>query len=576
MNRHFRITLRVLTSAIAILCLLAPSHAQTAKHAAHKPPAATPGASQAELDQIKQTIAEQHTQEQQRLDALQTENQQLGQQLKSAEEKLAQASEEIGRLSAGQIAPIAQLQSAVESLKSAEAATAGSLAKEQKLDQARDNPTALRYRGVTLTPGGYFAAESLYRSHAENAEINTSWASIPFDAQPMAHLSEFRVTARQTRLTLRADGALARAQVSSYFETDFLGSGFGASEVQTNGYSNRIRQMWGRVQFPSGWTFVGGQMWSLITTNRVGIENLAEQCPTLVDSTTFLGFDYARQVAVRVTKRFDASKVTAGFSAENAATVGITPANVPASVSSLLSGLSTTGVGALSNTTYSTNVAPDLIAKVAFDPSFGHFEIKAIGRTFRDRLDSTPAVAATKTTPAVPATPGTNNTLLGGGIGGAAYLPVFTRKVSYLAQGMWGAVGRYGATSTDVIIKPNGGLSVEKDLHAITGFETHPTMRMDWNVYASDEYLPRDYGYGLKTIDNTKCFIETGFSCSASTRNLEGGATSIWYRFYKGPAGTVQFGANYIYIRKNTWTGISGAPRGIESIIESSFRYYLP
>jgi hypothetical protein len=249
---------------------------------------------------------------------------------------------------------------------------------------------------------------------------------------------------------------------------------------------------------------------------------------------------------------------------------------VPTSVTSILSGLSTTGTGALSNTTYSTNVAPDLIAKVAFDPKFGHFEIKAIGRTFRDRLDSTPAVAATKTTPAVPAAPGTNNTLLGGGIGGAAYVPVFTKRVSYLAQGMWGAVGRYGATSTDVIIKPNGALSVEKDLHAMTGFETHPTVRLDWNVYASDEYLPRNYGYGLKTIDNTKCFIETGFSCSASTRNLEGGATSIWYRFYKGPAGTVQFGANYIYVRKNTWTGVSGAPRGIENIIESSFRYYLP
>ena len=124
----------------------------------------------------------------------------------------------------------------------------------------------------------------------------------------------------------------------------------------------------------------------------------------------------------------------------------------------------------------------------------------------------------------------------------------------------------FAGNTTD---EPNGGFLSMPRLR--TG-----TMRLDWNVYASDEYLPRDYGYGLKTIDNTKCFIETGFSCSASTRNLEGGATSIWYRFYKGPAGTVQFGANYIYIRKNTWTGISGAPRGIESIIESSFRYYLP
>jgi hypothetical protein len=141
---------------------------------------------------------------------------------------------------------------------------------------------------------------------------------------------------------------------------------------------------------------------------------------------------------------------------------------------------------------------------------------------------------------------------------------------------MWGAIGRYGPTSTDVVVKPSGALSAEKSIHAITGFETHPSPRLDWNAYASDEYLPRNYGYGLNTIDNTKCFVETGFSCSASLRNLQEVSTVLWYRFYKGPAGTVQYGVNYIYLRKNTWTGVKGAPRGIDDILETSLRYYLP
>ena len=70
--------------------------------------------------------------------------------------------------------------------------------------------------------------------------------------------------------------------------------------------------------------------------------------------------------------------------------------------------------------------------------------------------------------------------MLGGGIGGAAEVPVFTRKINFIAEGTWGEVGRYGATGTDVVVKPNGQLSGEKSIHALTGIETHPTPRLDW------------------------------------------------------------------------------------------------
>lgn len=529
-----------------------------------------PPVSKEDLEQVKQTIADERREEQQRFDTLQEQNQQLEQQLKSTQDKLNDAQEQLGRLTTQEDPQVTSLESAVAVLKSSQAATSAYVEQEKKLQPEREHPLALQYKGISITPGGYFAGSALYRSHAENADINTTWSSIPFDSQVMAHLSEFRASARQTQLWLRTDGKAGYAAFTGYFETDFLGAGSGASEVQSNGYSNRIRQLWGRVQFPTGWTFAGGQMWSLITTNRTGIENLTEFGTALIDSSQFIGNDYARQTAFRISKTLDESRITAAFAAENAATVGVTPANVPSSVTNLLSGLSTTGTGALSNTTYSTNVAPDLIAKVAFDPGWGHYEIKAIGRTFRDRLDSTATTA------------GHNNTLLGGAIGGAAYLPVFTRKIYYIGEGMWGEIGRYGATSTDVIVTPTGRLSPEKSLHALTGLETHPSTRLDWYAYASDEFLPRNYGFGLKTINNAGCFIEatagssTAPSCSPSTRDIEGATTGFWYRFYKGPGGTVQYGANYIYVVKNTWVGVGGAPRAIENVIESSFRYYLP
>jgi hypothetical protein len=516
-----------------------------------------------DLDQLRQAIEEQNREQQQRFDQLEQLNQELARQLRAAEDQLSQAQSRIDRIGDAETPQIAGLEAAVASLKSAQSAGSSYIEKQKTLDSQQSSPPALRYRGVSIVPGGFFAAEALYRSHAENADINTSWASIPWDAQTMSHLGEFRATARQTRLSLRASGLAGNATITGYFETDFLASGTGASEVQTNGYSNRVRQMWSRVQFPNGWSFAGGQMWSLLTMNRIGIENLTEYGPALVDGTLLPGYDYARQTGFRVTKNFAGSKTTAAFSAENAATVGVTPANVPAAITAVLAGLATTGTGVMANTTYSTNIAPDLIAKLAFDPRFGHFEIKAVGRTFRDRLVSTTKI------------PGKNNTLLDGAFGGSAYVPVFTNKVSYLAQAMWGAVGRYGATGTDVVVEPTGALSAEKSIHGITGLEVHPTSRFDTYFYGSEEYLPRDYGYGLKTINNSNCFAEATYSCSASVKSLEDGAAGFWYRFYKGPAGTVQFGMNYVYVLKEAWHGV-GAPRGIDNIAESSFRYYFP
>jgi hypothetical protein len=33
---------------------------------------------------------------------------------------------------------------------------------------------------------------------------------------------------------------------------------------------------------------------------------------------------------------------------------------------------------------------------------------------------------------------------------------------------------------------------------------------------------------------------------------------------------------DYVYALKEAWSGVGGAPRGIDNVMESSFRYYLP
>ena len=104
-------------------------------------------------------------------------------------------------------------------------------------------------------------------------------------------------------------------------------------------------------------------------------------------------------------------------------------------------------------------------------------------------------------------------------------------------------------------------------------------------------------GYGSPLRKNTGCSTDVGpgtsasgqfpvasggflptnpANCDANTRALLEGSAGFWYRIYNGPKGRLQFGAQYAYVDKNTWSEIGGAPKGIDNMIFTSFRYYLP
>jgi hypothetical protein len=100
-------------------------------------------------------------------------------------------------------------------------------------------------------------------------------------------------------------------------------------------------------------------------------------------------------------------------------------------------------------------------------------------------------------------------------------------------------------------------------------------------------------GYGALIFDDSKCQIEGGSACSGQAKDVWAFQPQLWYRLYKGKAGTVQFGASYAYIYKRAWEGrgpngvisvVNGfpvvdgvvAPKSINNIVMTSFRYYIP
>ena len=52
----------------------------------------------------------------------------------------------------------------------------------------------------------------------------------------------------------------------------------------------------------SGWTFTGGQMWSLVTETKKGVDNRTEALPMTIDAQYTAGFGWARQFGFRVSK----------------------------------------------------------------------------------------------------------------------------------------------------------------------------------------------------------------------------------------------------------------------------------
>ncbi|HTW30381.1 MAG TPA: hypothetical protein VMD76_01805, partial [Candidatus Sulfotelmatobacter sp.] len=123
--------------------------------------------------------------------------------------------------------------------------------------------------------------------------------------------------------------------------------------------------------------------------------------------------------------------------------------------------------------------------------------------------------------------------------------------------------------------------------------------KLDVDLYTGSEYAGRAttfdpissayVGYGSPFANNSGCSTEqpptssNGFipaslsKCTADTRAIIEGTAAVWYRFYNGPRGRFQYGMQYSYISRNTWSGANGIqPHGIDGMIYTSFRYYLP
>src|SRR5262249_32940228 len=155
-------------------------------------------------------------------------------------------------------------------------------------------PSSIKYKGISITPGGFIEAATVSRTRATGADINSTFTGIPYPNNALGRVSETNFTARQSRLSLLLETKVGTGKVTGYYERDFLGTGVTSNNRQSNSYVFRQRQLWASIKWDNGFYLAGGQMWSLVTESKKGIENRQEAFPLQIDPQYVVGWAWQR------------------------------------------------------------------------------------------------------------------------------------------------------------------------------------------------------------------------------------------------------------------------------------------
>ena len=102
---------------------------------------------------------------------------------------------------------VTTLQTTVTDLKGNQASLAATVSDETaKIKKDIESPNVLHYKGISLTPGGFTAGETVYRTKATGGDIPTAFNALPYEGADAYSLSEFYGSARQSRVSLMAEG----------------------------------------------------------------------------------------------------------------------------------------------------------------------------------------------------------------------------------------------------------------------------------------------------------------------------------------------------------------------------------
>jgi hypothetical protein len=421
------------------------------------------------------------------------------------------------------------------------------------------SPLSLHVGDSDLTIGGFMDATAVIRSTNPGTGLGTSFGSLPFSNSPAGSLSETRLSAQNSRVTLTATSKAGDAAIKGYLEADFLGNAATNLDVTSNSNTLRMRLYW--VQATMGkFEFLGGQSWSFITPGRNGLSPAPGDLfySQDVDTNYQMGLTWGRVNQFRFV--FHPSKmVAAGVSLEN-------PEQYTGSVVTMPAAFTGAEVdnGSNSNT---PNLYPDIIAKVAFDPQTGkthqHIEFGGLVRGFKT-FDVPTATTHTAT-----------------GKGGTVVVNLEPIKNLHIIGTFFDSTGggRYIANTNlpDFIVNPDSSMTLVKSRSFIGGLEEQVGSKTLVYFYYSEARAD------AATVTDTTAKVPgvIGFGVTsqngANQKILEGtgGLTQVFFRDPK--IGGMQLMIQYSYVKRTPFSVAANAPTFAKAnMVFVNIRYILP
>ncbi|MGC1998235.1 MAG: hypothetical protein WA658_00160, partial [Candidatus Acidiferrales bacterium] len=426
---------------------------------------------------------------------------------------------------------------------------------------------------AVLTPGGFVDFENVFRTTNTQSNIATNFAGIPFSNTPQGSVTEFRSTAQFSRLNFKIEDHFRNTDFLGYVEGDFSGNSAPNVYQSVNGLTNRLRLYFGYAK-RGKLEVLGGQTWSWLTPNRVGIGPIPSDLAITYneDQNLGVGVPYTRAAEFRVAYHVN-EHWAMGVGIEN-------PNQYIGNYVALPAGFSSIGSQFDNNVNAgAANLMPDILAKTTYDTNLlqRHFHVEAAGFFTGAHASVMPTGS----------TAFRSRTAYGGGGTIAGNYELLPNKLVFLANAFWSDGGAHYLVGTgpQLVVRPNfAGTDVSLSMvHAgagSAGFEWRASEKEAFAVYYGVDYFGRNFFPDTTNTTNPGTVIGFGGPGSPNTNNrFIQQATFDWLlTFWKSQRfGALQYYTQYSYLSRAPWFVAPENPRIAHlSMVYAGIRYVLP
>jgi hypothetical protein len=442
----------------------------------------------------------------------------------------------------------------------------------QKPGEQGASPLQIQVGEATITPVGFMDLTNTFRSTNAGTSLQTNFGSIPYNNTLQGRLTEDKFSVANSRIGFRVDAKVRGMNILGYYEGDFVGgvgNGANNTQVSSNSLLYRIRLYW--VDARKGqFEMLAGQSWSMMTPNRKQISALPADLfySQVVDVNYMNGLTWGRIPGIRFLYH-PSEKVTAGISLENASQYfgGSGGGGMPTLPAALAPVYGPEVDNGTVNGVAVPDVHPDIIAKIAFDPSSHvHFEVAGVLRTVR------------LFNPLQPPNPGAQQyfTKVGGGGSVNGNFEV-VKNFRLITNNYWSdGGGRYlFGVAPDFIVRADGSPSLIHSGSTLDGFEATIKNTAIYGYYGGI-YIGRNVALDA----NGTSLIGYGYRGSPNSQNktTQEGSVGLTQTFWRdGKYGALQMMLQYAYLFRNPWYVAPSAPKNThENAVWFNLRYTLP